>query len=42
MSTLAYSRSQLADGASTAEKPERKGFWRRVYEGLQVSLPVAV
>jgi len=35
MSTLTYSRSHLADAAtSTAEKPERKGFWRKVYEGL--------
>jgi hypothetical protein len=35
MSTLTYSRSQLADAA--AEKPERKGFWRRVYESLLAS-----
>ena len=37
MSTLTYSRSHLADAASAAEKPERKGFWRRLYEGLQAS-----
>src|SRR5262245_44765603 len=37
MSTLTYSRSHLADAASTAGKPERKGFWRRVYEALVAS-----
>lgn len=38
MSTLTYSRSHLADAdASAAEKRERKGFWRRVYEGLLAS-----
>ena len=35
MSTLTYSRSHLADDdAAAAEKPERKPFWRRVYERL--------
>ena len=38
MSTLTYSRSHLADAAaSTAEKPERRGFWRSVYESLVAS-----
>ena len=38
MSTLTYSRSHLADTATNAaEKPERKGFWRRVYEGFVAS-----
>ena len=37
MSTLTYSRSHLGDAASAAGKPERKGFWRRLYEGLQAS-----
>ena len=37
MSTLTYSRSHLADAASAAGKPERKGFWRRLYEGLLAS-----
>ena len=37
MSTLTYSRSHLADAAGAAAKPERKGFWRRVYEGLLAS-----
>jgi len=34
MSTLTYSHSRLA---GAAEKPERIGFWRRVYEALQAS-----
>jgi hypothetical protein len=38
MSTLTYARSHLADAAaSETEKPERKGFWRRVYAGLVAS-----
>ena len=37
MSTLTYSRSHLADAASATAKPERQGFWRRVYEGLLAS-----
>jgi hypothetical protein len=38
MSTLAYSHSHLTGAAAgAAEKPERIGFWRRVYEGLQAS-----
>ena len=37
MSTLTFSRSHLADATSTVGKPERKGFWRKVYEGLQAS-----
>ena len=34
MSTLTYSRSHLADAAGAAAKPERKGFWRGLYEGF--------
>ena len=34
MSTLTYSRSHLADAASATAKPERKGFWRSLYEGV--------
>ena len=37
MSTLTYSRSHLADAADVTAKPEHKGFWRRVYEGLLAS-----
>ena len=39
MSTLSYSRSHLADAASAgaAAKPERKGFWRGLYEGVVAS-----
>jgi hypothetical protein len=36
MSTLTYSRSH-ADTADAAAKPERKGFWRRVYGSLLAS-----
>jgi hypothetical protein len=36
MSTLTYSDSHPAE-AATAERPERKGFWRRVYEGVMAS-----
>jgi hypothetical protein len=36
MSTLTYSGSHAAEPA-TAERPERKGFWRRVYEGFMAS-----
>ena len=36
MSTLTYSGSQAAE-AVTAERAERKGFWRRVYEGIMAS-----
>jgi hypothetical protein len=35
MSTLTYSNSHPAGAVTDAgEKPERRGFWHRVYEGL--------
>jgi hypothetical protein len=35
MSTLTYSRSNLADvAAAEREKPRRRSFWRRVYQGI--------
>ena len=38
MSTLTYSRTDLAGAdVGAAAKPEHKGFWRRVYEGLLAS-----
>jgi hypothetical protein len=36
MSTLTYSGSHAPE-AATAARPERKGFWRRVYEGIMAS-----
>ena len=39
MSTITYSRSQLGDAASgsQADKTERKGFWRRLFDGMIAS-----
>ena len=35
MSTITYSRSHHGDAvASEADKTERKGFWRRVLDGI--------
>jgi hypothetical protein len=36
MSTLTYSGRNAAE-AGTVERLERKGFWRRVYEGIMAS-----
>jgi hypothetical protein len=36
MSTLTYSGRHPAE-AATAERPERKGFWRTVYQGFMAS-----
>ena len=38
MSTLTYSRTDLAGAdVGAAAKPERKGFWRGLYEGVVAS-----
>lgn len=38
MSTLTYSGSDLASAtAGAAAKPERRSFWRRVFDGIVVS-----
>jgi hypothetical protein len=36
MSTITYSDRHAAE-AAPVEQPERRGFWRRVYEGIMAN-----